>query len=270
MKDPHVESLRYRVEVNEAYIRLDNPPPLEHETVSYRLRLADGVVTVEMKEHYASIATARQQVEHDLKAWELAEALERDQPWLKFVHDGAGTRIVDRGPSVPGDAGSIMTAFERADGFAAKALVGPPVLKEYPKPPAMFEPSPEVEKMIQRYRAAIFDESQLLTVGYACLSWLEGSADQPNRGTSRQKAALQYRIEECVLSKVGYFTSTRGGFENARKLKANAALEPLTSDETAWVRAALKKMIRRKAEYDGDCVAAVSLPMITMGDLPKL
>lgn len=124
--------------------------------------------------------------------------------------------------------------------------------------------------MIERNRAAIFDESQLLTVGYACLSWLEGSADQPNRGTSRQKAALQYKIEEAVLSKLGYFTSTRGGFENARKLKADATLKPLTSDETAWVRAALKRMIRRKAEYDGDSIAAVSLPIITMGDLPKL
>jgi hypothetical protein len=81
---------------------------------------------------------------------------------------------------------------------------------------------------------------------------------------------LQYRIEEAVLSKLGYFTSTRGGFENARKLKANATLEPLTSDENLWVRAVLKMMIRRKAEYDGDPVAAVSLPIITMGDLPKL
>jgi hypothetical protein len=76
---------------------------------------------------------------------------------------------------------------------------------------------------------------------------LEGSADQLNRGTSRQKAALQYRIEEAVLSKLGYFTSTRGGFENARKLKANATLEPLTSDENLWARAVLKMMIRRKA-----------------------
>lgn len=123
MTDPHVESLRYRVEVNETYIQLDNPPPLEYETDANRLRLADGVVTVAMKEHHAAIASARQRVEHDLKAWELAAALERDQPWLKFVLDGPGTRIVDRGSSVPGHAGAIMTLHERADGFVAKATV---------------------------------------------------------------------------------------------------------------------------------------------------
>jgi hypothetical protein len=63
---------------------------------------------------------------------------------------------------------------------------------------------------------------------------------------------------------------SNGCLQEARKLDANATLRPLTPDENTWVRAALKVLIRRKAAYDHDPVAAVSLPIITMADLPKL
>src|SRR5262249_42884221 len=85
MRDPHVESLRYHLEVDEAYGRIENPPPLEHETDAYRMRLDDGVLTVEMKEHHATLDSARRRVENDLKAWELDAALNRDHAWLKFA-----------------------------------------------------------------------------------------------------------------------------------------------------------------------------------------
>jgi len=166
MRDPHVESLRYRLEVNEAYGRLENPPPLEQETDAYRMRLEDGVLSVEMKEHHATVESARRRVENDLRAWELDAALERDRAWLKFVHDGTGTRIVDREPSVPGHAGAVGNIVLGAIAVAGVARAEPPTFKEYPKPPVMFEASLDVEVMIQRYGRAVFDDSQMLSLGY--------------------------------------------------------------------------------------------------------
>jgi hypothetical protein len=188
MNDPHVESLRYRLEANDDYARFENPPPLEHETDAYRFRLADGVLTVEMKEHHAAPASARQRVEHDLKAWGLDAALEHPESRLKFVYNGAS--VLDRDPPVDG---------------------------------------------------------QVMGTGNILL----GSITAVGVGT------------------IGRVT-LRGGLGEARKLDANATLTPLTTKEHVWVRATLKRLIRRKAEYDADPAAAGGLPIITMACLPEL
>jgi hypothetical protein len=270
MRDPHVESLRYRLELNEACGRLENPPPLEHETDAYRMRLGNGVLTVEMKEHHASVESARRRVENDLRAWELDSALERDQAWLKFLHDGTGTKIVDREVPEPGQTEAVGNIVLSDMAVAGVAKAESPVFKEYPKPPAMFEPSIEVEVMIQRYGRAVFDDSQMLSFGYACLSWLEGSTGLTGRQGARNESVCRYRIERNVLDTLGDFVSERGGLQEARKLDANATLRPLTPDENTWVRAALKVLIRRKAACDRNRIAAASLPIITMADLPNL
>ena len=67
-------------------------------------------------------------------------------------------------------------------------------------------------------------------------------------------------LHGSVLDELGDLVSERGGLQEARKLDANATLRPLTPEENAWVRAALKMLIRRKAAYDRDSAAAGSLP----------
>jgi hypothetical protein len=69
MNDPHVESLCYRLTIDETHGRFENPPPLEHETAAYRMRLEDGVLTVEMKEHHATVESAKERVDNALRAW---------------------------------------------------------------------------------------------------------------------------------------------------------------------------------------------------------
>ncbi len=204
MKDPHVESLRYRLEVNEAFGRFEAPPPLEHENAAYRMRLADGVLTVEMKEHHATLESARQQVEGDLRAWELDTALESDRPsWLHFVYDEAGTRIVDRQQPIAahGQGSGQITLSEMACAGVGRAE--PPVLSAYPVPPALFAASFELEVMISRYSKAIFDDSQMLPFGYTFLSWLEGSTGV--KKGARSKVCQQYRFEPSVRSTLGGF-----------------------------------------------------------------
>ena len=210
MADMHVESLRYRLEVDESYGRFENPTPLEHETDAYRMRLEDGVLTVEMKEHHATVESARCRVEDDLKAWELDAALSRDHAWLKFIHDAAGARIVDRQPPVAGSAGAISGLELRDVVVMGLARCAPPVFQEYPLPPAAFAASTELEIMVNRFTKAIFDDSQMLPFGYVFLSLLEGSTDRAMPGSTRKKAARQFRIEEKVLGTLGEFTSRRG------------------------------------------------------------
>lgn len=273
MNDPHVESLRYRLEVDEVYGRFENPPALDHETDAYRLYLENGVLTVEMKEHHPTAESARRKVEPDLKAWELNAALSRDHTWLKFVFDRDGTRIVDRNPTPP-EPGHVRAQASLIAGpatMSATCTVTPPAFKEYPRPPRAFEASLEVEVLFDRYQRAIWDdESHLLTVGYVCLSFLERTAGLKGNQGARGKAAQSYRIDQAVLKKLGNLVSKKGDIREARKLDAGATLTPLTQQERLWVRAVIRTLIRRKAEYDYDPGAASLLPQIMMTNLPPL
>ena len=75
MRDPHVSTLIYRIETDETVV-FDNPEPLERETEAFRMRLADGVLRLEMKEHHASEQSARGRVEPHIRSWELWNALD--------------------------------------------------------------------------------------------------------------------------------------------------------------------------------------------------
>ncbi len=273
MRDPHVECLRYRLTVDETYGRFENPPPLEHETDTYRMRLDSGKLTVEMKEHHATVESAKERVENDLRAWELDAALSRDHRWLRFDYDETGTKVIDRvpPPSQPGavviGVGEIRLGMMLCEGVAH---CEPPVVKEYPKPPKMLEASLDVEGLFVRYERAVWlDRTQILSIGYVCLSYLEGTTGLKGR-LARDEVAKRYRIELAALNTLGNLVSTRGDLAEARKLDVGATRAPLTPNEIAWVQAAIKSLIRRKAEYDHDPNAAKSLPVITLSDLPTL
>jgi len=236
------------------------------------MRLESGVLTVEMKEHHATVESAKERVDNDLRAWELDAALSRDHTWLRFDYDPSGARVIDRDPSplqpepVAVGAGAITL-----ETLVTAGIGEPLVFKEYPKPPEMLESSPDVEGLFQRYERAVWlDQTQMLSFGYVCLSYLEGTTGLKGYQGARDEVVKRYRIERGVLKKLGDLVSERGGLEEARKLDAGATLIPLTPEENAWVRAAIKMLIRRKAEYDHDPNAAESWPVITMSDLPAV
>lgn len=284
MRDPHVECLRYRLTVDETYGRFDNPSPLEHETDVYRMRLEGGVLTVEMKEHHATVESAKERVENDLRAWELDAALSRDHTWLRFDHDPSGAKIIDRDPPPPGAVEISVSGVAIAGGVGSvTAVAAPPVFKEYPKPPTKLKSSLDVEGLFRRYERAVWlDPTQMLAIGYLWLSYLEGTTAKKGRKAqneaakkerkkrkARNEAAKMYKIELDVLDKLGDLTSTRGDLQEARKLDAGATRLPLSPEEKGWVRAVIKRLIRRKAEYDSDPDAVQSLP-ITMSDFPAV
>ena len=140
-------------------------------------------------------------------------------------------------------------------------VAAPPVFKEYPKPPTKLKSSLDVEGLFRRYERAVWlDPTQMLAIGYLWLTYLEDTTAKKGRKAqneaakkkrkARNEAAKMYKIEFDVLDKLGNLTSTRGDLQEARKLGADATRIPLTPGEKVWVKAAVKMLIRRKAEYE--------------------
>jgi hypothetical protein len=102
-------------------------------------------------------------------------------------------------------------------------------------------------------------------MGYYCLSFLQWRI---GTNTARQDVAAQYHIDLDVLKTLGTLTSDVGDLNTARKLERTSQIRAHTDKEVAWIRGAVKMLIRRKAEYDHDPTAALS--QITMTDLPPL
>src|SRR5207247_1321059 len=55
-------TLQYRA-VTDPLFEFKDPPPIEHEEAAFRLRLEDGKLRVEMKNHHATTESAREVVE---------------------------------------------------------------------------------------------------------------------------------------------------------------------------------------------------------------
>jgi len=250
-------------------IKFQNPPPLFGEYDEFRLGLKEGILTVEMKKHYATVQEARDLVERFLKDWSLFFALDLglDAIPMKFVFENA--HQIDRSPSpqILGQVsaqGHIELGGLKVQGFGTCT---PPVHKEYPPPPSGFRASPDVETMWFRYRQCIDGKEPLASMGYFCLSMLQWSTGSKK---ARAMAAQMYKIDEDVLKKLGELTSERGAPSEARKLDTTATLVPLTETEQRWLRQAVKRMILRKGEYDHDPAHATSLNQIGMSQLPEL
>ena len=225
---------------------------------SYTLQLHDDMLTVQMCKHFSSIKSAREEVEEDLRAWELDVALRLGPGELHFVFEDAV--VIDRDPLPSGEPKVI-----HASGGAVVALRGSAVTVhvgrgKYSEPPTRYRATPDVETLWQRFEGYRKGLEPLLSMAYFCLTLIEA------RAGGRQQAANRFSIDEQVLRKLGEITSIRGDGTSARKLNQQSTLAPITPAEIAWTEAAVKAIIRRVAELD----PSNRLPQLTMSDLPNL
>lgn len=265
MNDPHVEELRYCVETGGELV-FDNPPPIDDETHAFRMSLVDGVATFEMKEHYPTEESAREPVEEYLQAWELDVSLQYGRSVLRFAFDGE--EIIDRNPPPPGAPQTVQLEPLAMVGSVGSLTVVPH-LKHYIEPPADFVASLDARAMWEQYERYLQGHDRLLPMAYSCLARLEFRAKpHPAKGTKRHKAASMYAIDYEVLDKLGELTNTLGDEVGARKLTPQSELRPPDPQEVTWIKAALKRIIRRAGEYTADPQKAWS--QITMSDLPAL
>ena len=261
MRDPHVVALRYRL-VTGNRVKFENPPPVEQETERFRMRLADGIVTFEMKEHFSSEEKARQEVGPLLSAWEVQTGLEFGPHQVRFGFEGA--EIIDRNPPPP-DTAKIIEMVLHDKAVATDSVSIERILPSYPEPPSGFVASPDVETMWQRYEGYLAGREPLTGMAFMCLTVLEASADGQEK---RKKAARQYNIDRQVLDNLGELTSEVGDPKTARKAPGRGGFRPHTEAEVAWMEAVVKALIRRAGEWALDPNAA--RPKLTMADFPNL
>ena len=251
MNDPHVVALNYRIE-HASWVDWSTAEPLELHEDAFSVRVEDMRVRFLMKEHHATEDDACTAVEDYLRAWEFDAALRHDPGAfkLRFVR----SEIEDRNPA-PGTVHALASPITAtAELGVARGTVLPP---SYPAPPSTgLRSDPDVERMFNRYAKYRDRREPLTSMTYFCLNVLEESTGD------RPKAAKRYGISKCVLDQLGNLSSIRGG-SDARK--AAGVHHDLTGQESQFLEAAVKAIIRRAAEYAYDPNA--SLRPITMRDL---
>lgn len=257
MRDPHVVSLRYKLETVPT-VTFNNPPPVKVETDAFLLCLENGRAFVEMKEHFAAVEAARSAVDPYLHSWELDVALRFGRQEIRFTYEDA--EVIDRNPPPPGSPQVIqLSAVISATSSSGTATLTV-ARREYPFPPKHFRANPDVDTLWHRFDGYNQGREPLLAMAYFCLTLLEA------RAGGRKNAGKLYRVHKDVLSKLGELTASTGDERTARKLKETSALVPLAPTETRWIEAAVKAIIRRVGEID----ANPSLDVLAMSDLPTL
>lgn len=258
MNDPHVVALIYSIEHGDG-IDYSRAAPFDNEQDEFRIRVENQQVRLELKDHYATEAAARQAVDRYIRRWEFTAGLSGrpGQFVLTFVY----AEIEDRDPPPPTPGVVSLSATFRAGvpSMRASLTVSPP---NYPPPPSgvTLDPDdPDVSTMYDRLDGYYQRKEPLSAMAYFCLTVLERGLE----GNSRKSAAAKYGIELAVLKRIGELCAKKGGPQAARK--AMGASSDLTMEEARFLEKAVKAIIRRRAECAGG--DDTQRPRITLRDL---
>ena len=83
---------------------------------------------------------------------------------------------------------------------------------------------------------------------------------------NRREAAATFQIDDMVLKTIGRLSSTKGDGNSMRKFRQGGQVQPLTGNESAWLEATIRRVVRRMGEH----AAGVQLTQLTMNELPQL
>ena len=216
-RDPHVVSLRYRIEPSKGVSFGENNGPIEREFDAFRLSVTHETATAHMKDHHATEDGAREVVEGYLRAWEIYEAVRPMGTGVKFSF--AEAEVVDRDPPrIYARARAIPTIGSDARVEVVREL-------RFPDLPEAFAISSDVEVMWILYEGYLKGRDRLLPMAYTCLTRFK-------YGTGGNKeAASRYHVDIKVLQKLGRISTTSGDETTARKWDSRHAHQPLTDTE---------------------------------------
>lgn len=255
-RDLQVEQLVYRLETGEG-LRFAEPPPLPVDTAGFNARLENGILTVTMKDHYASVEAAKERVGPFLRNWELAEALVHGKREMWFTYQDC--KIVDRA-----DPNATILVLDPA----RLVLTGQPVVLivtrgQYPPPPTNFTASHEVEILWTLYEDYRAGRVRLTDLGYFCLTVLESTFGGGRGKKYRPAAAAALRIDLDVLNTLGDLVSEKGDERTARKIP-KGGWQTHHERELMWMGDVVRKVIRRAGEQPPHATP------ISMADFPPL
>lgn len=246
MNDPHVVALYYRVVETDSF-KFKDPSDIDFETSDFRAHLSNNVLTLKPTQHFDSVAQIRPITDKFVQGWEIDAGLNYGRPDFRFRFEGS--QIVDRA-SAPGVVAVDSTEhIHVSDTVHVSRLIN-----VYPIPPIDFQITLEVELFWNRYCRFLEDKEPLLSMAYSCLTFLE-------RDRSRKAAAQHYGIEFDLLNKLGDLTANKGDKLTARKFLSITT--PLTSKEQAWIKSAIKAIIRHLATHrSGEILKMSDLPLV--------
>ena len=256
MRDPHVESLRYRLKTPATTI-YENPPAVKVIRNEFECHLNNGVLTCRMREHFPAVEEARRVVEDFLRSWEIKTELKIGRGEMRFQLEDS--HVIDRDPPPPGGPKKVQLSGTATLTSNISAILHV-TRRKYPDPPTVFTVTPDVETLWQRYNNYLDGKEQLPAMAYFCLTLVE------NKARGRKPAAKLFLIQETILDKLGYLTSRKGDAETARKFPEKGGIIPLSEKENKWIEAVVKILIRRT----GELANIQSTQLITMTDLPKM
>ena len=174
MRDPHVESLRYRIGTSET-TTYENPPAVEITRDEFDCSLDDGFLTCCMREHYSTVKEARRVIEDFLRSWEIKTALELGRGELRFHFEDS--RIIDRDPPPPGSSQVLKLSESLSITNSVRVRGRAHVTRrKYPDPPTNFTVTPDVETLWQRYNNYLDGKEPLPSMAYFCLTVLKNKA----------------------------------------------------------------------------------------------
>lgn len=253
MNDPHVETLIYRVEHGPT-VNYERAEPLELVEQHFTVRIAANTATFTMKTHFTNAGDALAVVAPFVHAWELSVGLERGPDEFRLVYDRP--EIIDRNPSPGSIRGGGLLAASQAMIHARGTLT---VLRaSYPQPVTEFAVDPDVKSMYDRYIGHLQGSEPLASMAYFCLTVILA-------GKQRDVAAKKYQISKAIFTRLSQLVTEKGGPEARKASGAQTDFKPY---ECAWIIAAVKSIIRRKAEVAYS--PAQKLSQITFSELPPL
>jgi hypothetical protein len=252
MRDLHVEWLEYEMKAGWLF---ENPPPLDWETPVFEANLDHGILRVNLRHHFATIAEAQVAIESFLQTWEIDVALTHGQREMTFAFKQS--HLVDRDPSPPGSA--ITGTAVTMTGRTSVSATGQVIRKTYPAIPSNFTAVPDVVTLWTRFEGFKKGREPLASMAYFCFTVLMNSY-----GGRVDAASKALAVDKDVLKKVSELSTNRGEPSTARKMTRH--LTPITTTEAHWLDAAIRALIRRVGE-----IAAGHSPFkLTMKQLPPL
>ena len=258
MRDPHVEEVYYDIGTGDG-VSFSNPPSFVITNHLGRFELTDGKLKIYPADHFADGAQAQAVLEPFLHAWEVESDLSRNIGSIRFKF--TGVRKVDRSPPPPAESGAAYLSVQLEDAVLMSDAVSLPVTQStYPPPPSEFRTTLEVDIAYLRWCAFRQGREPLPAMAYAVLTLLESMAG------GRREAAATFQIDPTVLKTIGRLSSTKGDSDSTRKFLEGGQVQPLTGNESAWLEAAIRRVVRRMGEH----AAGVQLTQLTMNDLPQL
>ena len=238
MRDPHVEKLIYKLKENET-VEYEDPSKVDAILSEYHLSLNDGILSIEMQIHCASVNEARQKVEPFLRAWETDTFLKSRHEQLYF--EFKDSKVIDLDPPDPGETITLQPS-SIVHSHSIEMAVATVTKNEYPQPPSYESLSPDAETLVERYRGYRDGKEQLLAMSYFCLTLIE------SRAKNRKEAAKKCFMDKDILDKIGELSSTRGYYDKARKHYSKP--KKISSKEKTWLDSAIRQIILQVAEVD--------------------